>query len=420
MPVTTWPQGLNGRSMPLDVPTLITVSIFITVVLGLLLLFAWIQDPSIQALGWWGAAYLLGGLSGMLLGLRGLLGTTVSVDLASALLFIACGLSWNAARMFDARQVRPFAMVAGAVIWLLACQSPVFSGSEIGRIVVSSFIISNYTLLTAYELWNGRNERLFSRWPAVIVLTLHGLVFPSMIPLTMVLPVQRSGIASYSWLGLLALETLFYAIATAFIVLEMAKERHKTAASIDPLTGMFNRRAFVDSAGRIVGREANARCAVAVLMFDVDHFKSINDRFGHQFGDRVLKLFATTACANLRTSDLIGRLGGEEFAAILPASNLESAWAVAERVRGAFEAAAVEVEGRPVCATVSVGAAVTTDPRCELESLLSNADQALYLAKKSGRNRVVLELRAHAAELPPNQAARAPVARSNSAALPLQ
>ena len=399
--------------MPLDVPTLITVSIFITVVLGLLLLFAWIQDPSIQALGWWAAAYLLGGLSGMLLGLRELLATSVSVDLASALLFVACGLSWNAARMFDARQVRPFAMVAGAVIWLLACQSPVFSSSEIGRIVVSSLIISNYTLFTAYELWNGRNERLFSRWPAVIVLTLHGLVFPSQIPLTMVLPVQGGGTASYGWLGLLALETLLYAIATAFIVLEMAKERseriHKTAASTDPLTNMFNRRAFVESARRIIGRQAKASNPVAVLMFDVDHFKSINDRFGHQFGDRVLKLFAVTASDNLRTSDVVGRLGGEEFAAILPDSNLESARAVAERVRGAFEATAVEVEGQQICATVSVGAAVTTDPRCELESLLSSADQALYLAKKSGRNRVVLDAGAHATDLPTYQAARATV-----------
>lgn len=399
--------------MPLDVPTLITVSIFITVVLGLLLLFAWIQDPSIQALGWWGAAYLLGGLSGLLLGLRELLATTVSVDIASALLFVACGLSWNAARMFDARQVRPFAMVAGAVIWLLACQSPVFSGSEIGRIVVSSLIISNYTLFTAYELWNGRNERLFSRWPAVIVLTLHGLVFPSQIPLTMVLPVQGGGPASYGWLGLLALETLLYAIATAFIVLEMAKERseriHKTAASTDPLTGMFNRRAFVDSARRIIRCQTKASCTVAMLMFDVDHFKSINDRFGHQFGDQVLKLFAATASENLRTSDVIGRLGGEEFAAILPESNLESAKAVAERVREAFETATIEIDGQQVCATVSIGAAVTTDPRCELQSLLGSADQALYLAKKSGRNRVVLDAGAHATDLPTYQAARATV-----------
>jgi diguanylate cyclase (GGDEF)-like protein len=145
-------------------------------------------------------------------------------------------------------------------------------------------------------------------------------------------------------------------------------------------------------------------------MFDVDHFKSINDRFGHQFGDRVLKLFAVTASENLRTSDVIGRLGGEEFAAILPDSNLESARAVAERVRGAFEATAVAVEGQQICATVSVGAAVTTDPRCELESLLSSADQALYLAKKSGRNRVVLEAGAEATALPSDQAARAAVA----------
>jgi diguanylate cyclase (GGDEF)-like protein len=112
----------------------------------------------------------------------------------------------------------------------------------------------------------------------------------------------------------------------------------------------------------------------------------------------------------LRTSDVVGRLGGEEFAAILPDSNLESAKAVAERVREAFETATIEVDGQQVRATVSIGAAITTDSRCELQSLLGSADQALYLAKESGRNRVVVDTGAHATDLPSYQAARATVA----------
>ena len=176
----------TAQSMALDIPTLIVVSLFVTTILGLLLIFAWIQDPSIQALAWWGAAYLLGGSSAALLGMQDASFNPVPVDIASALLFVACGISWSGARMFDGRPLRPFAMIAGAVIWLLACQIPGFSSSSTGRIVVAALIISNYTLFTAYELWSGRAERLFSRWPAVIVLTLHGVVFPSQIPLTMV------------------------------------------------------------------------------------------------------------------------------------------------------------------------------------------------------------------------------------------
>jgi diguanylate cyclase (GGDEF)-like protein len=118
-------------------------------------------------------------------------------------------------------------------------------------------------------------------------------------------------------------------------------------------------------------------------MFDLDHFKSVNDRFGHLVGDEALRLFA--AAANLRASDLIGRFGGEEFVAVLP-SPLADAAAAAERVRAAFEAAAVSVAGCHV-GTVSAGAACGA-PGTDIASLLMRADTGLYRAKASGRNKV--------------------------------
>ena len=145
--------------MPLDIPTLIIVSIFVTTILGLLLLFVWVQDRSIQALAWWGSAYLIAGLSIAMLSGKLPLNYAVSVDIASAMLFVACGLSWHAARLFDDKPVRPFAMFAGALIWLLACLIPQFAISPMGRMIVSSLIVSNYTLVTAFELWSGRSEK---------------------------------------------------------------------------------------------------------------------------------------------------------------------------------------------------------------------------------------------------------------------
>jgi diguanylate cyclase (GGDEF)-like protein len=122
------------------------------------------------------------------------------------------------------------------------------------------------------------------------------------------------------------------------------------------------------------------------MIFDIDHFKSINDRFGHPAGDEILKLFATVVVNNLRISDLSGRIGGEEFAALLPCA-LEEGVLVAERIREAFEASGIVCEEGPVDTTVSIG--VAGGPAgTELEVLLAAADTVLYQAKRGGRNRV--------------------------------
>jgi diguanylate cyclase (GGDEF)-like protein len=121
-------------------------------------------------------------------------------------------------------------------------------------------------------------------------------------------------------------------------------------------------------------------------MFDLDHFKSINDRYGHAIGDEALRVFATTVNGSLRASDVVARFGGEEFIAILPGS-LADARVAAERVRLAFQAAAGTVAGKPLAATVSIGAA-STGLCADIATLIAAADSALYLAKSNGRNRV--------------------------------
>jgi diguanylate cyclase (GGDEF)-like protein len=170
------------------------------------------------------------------------------------------------------------------------------------------------------------------------------------------------------------------------LVSERAVAMHKNAASVDPLTGMFNRRGFSEACARVIDRESTAGRPVTVLIFDIDHFKSINDRFGHPAGDEILKLFSAVVVNSLRISDLSGRIGGEEFAALLPCP-LEEGVIVAERVREAFEASGIVCEEGPVDTTVSIG--VAGGPAgTELEVLLAAADTALYQAKRSGRNRV--------------------------------
>jgi diguanylate cyclase (GGDEF)-like protein len=127
---------------------------------------------------------------------------------------------------------------------------------------------------------------------------------------------------------------------------------------------------------------------ISVLIFDLDQFKQVNDRFGHAQGDRVLKLFAIRSKEYLNGGSVVARLGGEEFAAILPGADSGEAVRLAEAVRRAFAKSAAFVDGLPVGATVSVGAASDTDLSSDLNALFRRADAALYAAKRGGRNRV--------------------------------
>jgi diguanylate cyclase (GGDEF)-like protein len=319
----------------------------------------------------------------------------ISIDLANALLLLSFAITWSGARVFDGRPPLPMYIVAGPVAWLVVAHLPSFAEIQI-RVLVASGIVTCYTWLAAWEFWRGRNEPLVSRWPAIFMLFAHGSLFLLRTPLAAVLPwtPANGDVFDSVWLTVLSFEALLFTIAIAFILLAMAKERtehrHKTAAMVDPLTGIANRRSFLQEGNDLVKRHAADARPAAVLLIDLDHFKSINDRFGHAIGDRVLQVFAEAAKANLHACDLVGRLGGEEFAAVLCDAGREKALALAERIRASFAEAAAEVDGRPVAATLSIGVALNADQPLDVPELLRQADQALYHAKERGRNRVEL------------------------------
>ena len=381
--------------MNLDVNTLFMVTIYVEAILGLLLLFAWVQNTQIHAVAWWGFAHLMRAASVALFGLYGTAPNLVSIDLANALLFTAFAVTWTGARVFDGRPVEPVYLVTGAVIWLLVCRLPGMQDALRERALVAAGIITAYTWLTAYEFWCGRDEQLVSRWPAIFMLFAHGALFLLRTPLLAALPwAPTRDLTGSVWLTVLSFEALLFTISIAFILLAMAKERtelrHRTAAMIDPLTGIANRRAFLQDAKGIALRHGSNPRPTAVLLIDLDHFKSVNDRFGHAVGDRTLEIFADAARESIRANDLVGRLGGEEFAAILRDTSQEKAVAAANRLRESFAKAAQDVDGRPVCATVSIGVAQCEGPVLDVAELLAQADQALYFAKERGRNRVEL------------------------------
>ncbi|MBN8964236.1 MAG: GGDEF domain-containing protein [Rhizobiales bacterium] len=375
--------------MPSDQATLFAVATSITGLLGVFLLMLWLQDRTVRAFAWWGGAYLIGASAVLLWSAHDEF-SLMTPEEPTALLFLACGMILNGARLFQGRAVQPVSLFVGAVAWIVATQFPAFADSAVARPVFSSIVIASYAFLTAFELRRERRRELASHWLGVAIPLLHSVVF--LAPVVIILMVPEA-VADHRLFAVFAFQTIIYVVGTAFIVVVMAKERvaqvHKTAAMTDPLTGLFNRRAFFDAANCLIERQARASQAVSVLLFDLDRFKSINDRFGHSIGDEALKTFAATASGNMRATDVIGRLGGEEFAAILPAGAME-AGVVAERLREAFQQAGAIIAEHEVNATVSAGVASTLAP-VEAATLLARADVALYRAKNAGRNRVEFE-----------------------------
>jgi diguanylate cyclase (GGDEF)-like protein len=374
--------------MSLDISTLYLVATMVAAMLGAMLLF-FSRQEKIPALKWWGTAYLLGACSVALWTLVGnALGEMFSLAL-NAVGFVACGMVWNASRVFHGRKPNLPGLVLGAIAWVAAVMTLAPEASAM-RMTIGAGIVAVYAALTATELWSERRKAQQRRWPAFAVPVLHGFVLMLPILLGDLLHPHGDIFAGSIWVTVFSVELVLYAVGTVFVIFMLVSERtvtaHKTAASMDPLTGMFNRRGFAEATSRVIEREANAGRPVTVMIFDIDHFKSINDRFGHPAGDEILKLFATVVVNSLRITDLSGRVGGEEFAALLPCS-LEEGVIAAERVREAFERSGIVDETGPVDTTVSIG--VAGGPAgTELEVLLAAADTALYQAKRGGRNRV--------------------------------
>jgi diguanylate cyclase (GGDEF)-like protein len=371
---------------PLDLPTLSFVAVCIAALLGLFLIFAWLQQRNVRALAWWGSAYLIGASSIALWAAPALV-YEMPREIPQAMTFVACGMIWNGVRLFHGRPLIPTAAFAGAVLWLIMCQLPSMPPGSNERIALGAIVVSTYTFFIAYELRRERRKSLYSRTAAIIVPCVHAAIF--LIPLGMQAFLPEAYAAS--WLTVFTLETMLYAIGTAFIVLLMVKDNdvdiYRSAASTDHLTGLLNRRAFLETAHMLCARQADRHQPVTMMVMDLDHFKSINDRFGHAVGDEVLRVFANVARSSMRGSDLVGRIGGEEFAVIV-AEPMEFAERIAERLRASFEIAGITIAEKTIGATVSIGAATSYEPVTDIAPLIARADEALYRAKRDGRNRL--------------------------------
>jgi len=378
--------------MLIDLPTLMLAASFIAAASGIFLVFAWLQSRESWAILWWASANLILAASVTLLSLNGATLGRPSQIVAMSLLNVCPAMIWAAARSYNNRRPSRSIVVAGALLWLLAFTLPSFRASLDAQTFFSLSIVAIYLFAAGAEFGYGKAVRVSSRWPLIVLLFSHGTIFviSAAQAISGNLPLYGDKVLS-SWFGFVLLEVLVFIVGTAIFVVAIDRERselrQKTLASVDELTGVASRRAFFDQAERLLKTCKAEGTPCSMILFDLDHFKTINDTHGHMAGDKVLETFGACVRGLLRSADLVGRPGGEEFAIAIAGQDALVVHAIAERIRIAFSARCRELNTLRLIPTVSGGVA-TAHPHSTLESLYAVADRALYKAKQRGRNRV--------------------------------
>jgi diguanylate cyclase (GGDEF)-like protein len=378
----------------LDLFTLLMASGAMWTTLWLLYLFVWMQNRRAVWLLWWGAPYFLSTLVVVIYLRSAGMTDQLTLALGTALVILGFGCLWQGARGFERRRPILWPLAAWLVAWPIVFAIPDLAILPV-RLVISSAVATTFFALAASELWRGRGERLPARLPLIFLLVFGSVFYASRIVFLAALPFPLGGRSSEPWaVALYDITVFLLAMLITGLVISLSKERNEATqrgfAHTDALTGLPNRRAFVGQSERLLRRHKQADAPLALLMLDLDHFKSINDRYGHDTGDRVLVEFAQILQGAIRPGDSVFRLGGEEFCCLLPDASLSAAGEIADRLCRSIPARPVDVSGANVRLTVSIGVASTEICDYEIAALCSQADAAVYAAKAAGRNRALV------------------------------
>jgi len=380
--------------MILDSRTLIVVALMLSTMLGVALFLTWRVNRSIVALRHWAVANLLMAVGFLLIALRGPQPSTLELLASNAAIAGGSLWIWLGVRSFFSQPapVETAGVLFGVKMAALLIFIEIVPDTA-ARVAIATLFLAVVSVLCAIDLLRAAN------WTSAVpagglgyillghagfnvaraILTLHGGHLPHLLsPST----VQTLGFAE-SLLIILALGVGFIIMTTERLQAELRR-----AATYDALTGVFNRRAFLDVAEREFARFQRRGAPFSLLLLDIDHFKRINDTFGHQAGDEMLRSFSALALGALRQGDLFGRYGGEEFCALLPDTPCEGARIVAERLRESLSELVIEHEGNLIATTVSIGVAESRPGAESFDAIVSEADMALYHAKAGGRDRV--------------------------------
>ncbi|MBB3809615.1 GGDEF domain-containing protein [Pseudochelatococcus contaminans] len=382
--------------MLIDPLTLRAVSIPAHFLLGVLLLYSWRRSHRNYGFLFLGIFFSASALFEIIVTYADNIGVFYVRDIGLVLLLAAYGIAWQAARRFEGRSIGIVSAISGAVVWLVFS---FFASGDlliIGRNIAITVLPFVYCNLAAYELYRGRHEYLHSRMALCGLLAAKSLISVTWLIVFSVGAFQDGNLTpallSEEWSTPLQMLSLLANTAIAFLTLSLLRERleaeHAAQTQVDPLTGLGNRRALSTFAQRNLRRRAMDDTPLCVALIDLDHFKQINDTYGHLVGDDVLQEFAKRGSSKLRASDALFRIGGEEFLCVVQAAEEHDASRVVERIRGTMKDYGLGKGDVTHAVTMSVGIACSRRVGYALEDLMRASDSAMYSAKNAGRDQV--------------------------------
>lgn len=319
-----------------------------------------------------------------------------ALSVATAILALSMTLQASALLAFEARHLPAWvhsAVVAGAAVPIAlfgtdASNAVLFGGLVFGTVLMALAAIAQQIQPAASGRGRARGVMIAAFGIGAVAFYARGLA------VMMAADPLRAFVSPSPFQGALFVAAAAAAIVSNFAFLLLHKERAEgegaRMATMDPLTGAYNRRTFHEIAERELSRIRRAGQPLSIIVVDLDHFRPVNERYGNRVGDQVLQKIADIVRTALRKEDMLVRYGGEQFLVMLPDVPGPGAVVVAGRIRKAVEAEPLLVEGNTIAMTVSVGVSARLDEGPEsIENLLGRADEALALAKQRGRNRVV-------------------------------
>lgn len=379
--------------MMLHVPTLAIVAGCISIGFALCLPLSWRLAKAVPGLRCLTLGMAIAGLSLFILPVYDLPLPRISILIASTLLVLSGVLTWYGLRVMllpGRPRVLPLVLVMIAHPLLMIYFASILN-STTGRLAVNSLTLAGIAIAIVVVLIRSRESSPAVLWVMAGTQTVHALLL--LIRMGVMLledtlqpyPVPYTLIDRFLFLEVVLL-LFITALCTVIMVAERMQKELTHQARTDPLTGTLNRRGYQELAERELLKASRSNRPFAVLVADIDHFKRLNDTYGHAAGDMVLQYFCALLNRVLRQTDILARLGGEEFVIVLPETPPSEALDVAERLRRTVQDTPMTFQDFMIPITVSIGVAHFPAAADTLDGLQAHADSALYRAKKSGRN----------------------------------
>ena len=381
--------------MELDPRTLVVASLMSALLLGAVSIAFAAMRGSSRVIGAWGVAMLVLAAGMLGLALRDLIPDWISIVAANTMIVAAMVLTLRSLRRFLGSRPRDLLgwgltgalfvyLLLFALVWPSNVARTVAISTAVAIMAVRAALLLHQLAPAACRLSCRFTEIVL--WLTAAMTAVRGvgiLIVPSE---DMMAPGPLNAATFLFYAAFIIVATL----GAMWMEIESLQGDLVRSAHYDSLTGIYNRGTFLEECARELSRCARGGSAFSLAVFDLDHFKLVNDRYGHPVGDRVLKSFAEVLRASIRKHDTVGRYGGEEFALLMPHTGKDTAARVAERVRREVETRGVMVDARRIEVTVSGGVAAYGPDGEDWDTLLSAADTALYAAKDAGRNRIVI------------------------------